>query len=190
MKSSRWQLNFHCWVNLSFNISVLQQCLCHCVWRWENRVSLLSASEKLEHHRLSRPKPLWGKVSIKDKGGGVGGGGEMVIRELNGSYSGSDAILETWDVTYRNTGFYCSNRRLCISKSNDILMSVQDSLDTILDFNASSDFSPGWFWDAFVWQAIQKYPLPKPRPIFHPSFRFYVTLLTNQPTNTWTQVNT
>lgn len=147
MKSSRWQLNFHWWVNLSFNISVLQQCLCHCVWRWENRVSLLSASEKLEHHRLSGPKPLWGKVSIKDKGGGVGGGGEMVIRELNGSYSGSDAILETWDVTYRNTGFYCSNRRLCISKSNDIPVSVR------LWFSGYnfrfSDFSPGWFCDAF-----------------------------------------
>ena len=52
MELSRWQLDFRCWVNLSFNISVLPLCLCHCVWRGESRVSLGLASEKL---RASSP---------------------------------------------------------------------------------------------------------------------------------------
>lgn len=70
-----------------------------------------------------RPKLLWGKASIKDRGGGVGGGVEMVIRELNGSYCRPDAVSET-KTSLRGMQVFSRllyKRSLCHPQSNEIV---------------------------------------------------------------------
>lgn len=68
------------------------QYLCPCLEIGKSNVSLGSASCR-QYRTISFPAeaPLMGSI---DKGKAVGGGGEIVIGELNGFCSGDDSILE------------------------------------------------------------------------------------------------
>lgn len=68
--------------------------VCVHVWRWEGKGSGGAASYKLEDHLLSGRSSSEGKHRLKTGVVVLVEEEEMVIRELNGFYSGTDAILE------------------------------------------------------------------------------------------------